>query len=98
MSEPMSALETLKATTTVTLTSRVTPPLVLRPFAPGAPSAGGVLAGLVVGLVRPQVTVEVAGTRVATVAPAGPPGRSYWPEIRLVLVVLLVLVLVKLIF
>jgi hypothetical protein len=83
----------LPSGTTLTVETKLFPPLVVDLTGKTPPSAGGVVAGLVTGLalkiVKPKVSVQLAGTTVAAVAPGGEPGANHWHTTRIVLLVLL---------
>ena len=72
----------LPAGSTVLLETRWTPPLMvnLSTSGPQPPS-------LIVRVLKPRVTIALAGTSVATVAPAGDPEPNEWPKVRIALLV-----------
>ena len=89
----------LPAGTTLTLETKLFPPAVIDLTGKSQPSAGGIVAGVAVGLalkaVKPKVTVRLAGATVATWAPAGEPGANQWHTTRVVLLVLVGLLAFK---
>jgi hypothetical protein len=67
---------------TLLLESRYTPPVKINLSA-----AGPEPQSLIVRLLKPRVTIALAGTSVATVAPAGDPEPNEWPKVRIGLLV-----------
>jgi hypothetical protein len=92
---------TLPPGTTLTIETKLFPPVVVDLTGQAPPSVSGQVAGVVTALalrvVKPKVTVRLAGAVVATAAPAGEPGPNVWPTTRVVLLVAAALVAYKLV-
>jgi hypothetical protein len=91
--------------TTLTLETKLFPPMVVDLTGQTPPSVSGQVAGvaaaLTIRLVKPKLTVRLANTPVAVWAPGGEPGPNQWKTTRVVLLVavgLLAFRLVRLVF
>lgn len=74
----------------ITIESRFSPPIVIDdPF--GASSAP---ASFLFKLIRPKITASIAGAPVST-APYGEPGQSFWPFIKIALIVVIGLLILR---
>jgi hypothetical protein len=80
----------IPAGSNLTITSRLLPPIVVD-LSGGTQPLGtqvtGISAGLAVSLLKPTVTVNLAGQRLTSFSPAGVATKNYWPQIRIGLLV-----------
>ena len=76
----------IPAGSNLTITSRLLPPIVVD-LSGGTQPLGtqvtGISAGLAVSLLKPTVTVNLAGQRLTSFSPAGVATKNYWPQIRI---------------
>ena len=75
---------------TVRLETAYLPPVTFRAGSGGGSEGTGAL----VALLKPAVTVDLNGTQLYHIAPAGEPGTSRWPWLLGTVVVLVVVVVV----
>ena len=79
----------IPAGSSVTITSRLLPPIVVNLSGPQPlpTEAGAIGAGLALKLLAPTFTVTLAGQQLTQFSPAGPAARNYWPQVKWGLVV-----------
>jgi hypothetical protein len=72
----------IPSNSTVVVETKFTPPLTVN-----VSGAAGGPPGLVTRLLKPKVSVLVAGNTLASVAPAGEPYPNHWPTVRIVVAI-----------
>jgi len=91
----------LPAGTTVTVETKWFPPVEVDLSGNAPPSVSGQVAGvasaIAVKVLRPRITIKLAGTTVKTWQPAGNPDPNEWNKTRVALLVLAGLVAYKLV-